>query len=265
MMNGRMDGSPRVRRRQPKTGCSRRRPLPAAPNPGCPTPQPFASDPPRTRAMTEGQPPAPVGANRPERSPTPAPATAGPRKWPAAWEPTSCRRDRRQETFLPFDQTSRWLAQTGFDHRDGLLAGVEDQEQESLAIAHWVAGRMPKVGSPCVGSAARDARNLAKGSTGELPRRPFGPERQRCPEQPAQERSGGARAAGLRRIQVQGRSRRTGLGGQQQKGPSASFQQPHFDPDALPRRSRDRITRPRNSCWGRHWCKRPQRSWSVRP
>ena len=89
---------------------------------------------------------------------------------------------------------------------------------------------------------------------------PFGSERQRCSEEPSQERSGCARAAGLRRIKVHGGSRKTGLTGQQQEWPPASSQQPHFQPDSLPRlRGRREQPFPEFLRCARHGCEAPQR------
>ena len=84
----------------------------------------------------------------PQRSRMPARATLGLESGPQSGNRLRAGRDRRQERFLPFDQTSRWLAQTGLDHRDRLLSGVEHQEQQSLALAHWIAGQDAKGRQP---------------------------------------------------------------------------------------------------------------------
>ena len=80
-------------------------------------------------------------------------------------------RDRRQEGFFLLDQSLRLLAQTGLDHGDRSLAGVEDQQQKPLAVAARVAGEDAQSRQSVVpASPARDESNLAKGSSGETVR-----------------------------------------------------------------------------------------------
>ena len=214
MMNGRMDAAPAQ-----CPGDNRKQAVPGA---GLCQPRPIRGLGHRDRSLRinpglqqrrKGSLLLAVGANRPQRNPAPARATAGTwkvaRSLGTALVPAGTA--ARKDSSLSIKPLARSL-RPALTTATGRCRASKTNSSNRWPSLIGLPARMPKVGSPCAGSPVSDARNLTKGSAGDTRQGDLpGPERQRCSEEPAQEGSGCARAAGLRRIKVHRGSRRTGL------------------------------------------------------